>query len=78
MSAKKVIAQFSTWLLLMLVMFCIGLGFVMVSPASVLADTVGPSFSQLFPANGAAVNQNKIILEAEAKDPDLVDMDHWL
>lgn len=74
MPGKKVIAKFSAWLIMMLSMLCIGLGFVMVSPVSVLADTVGPSFSRVFPANTATVNQNKIVLEAVAKDVDLVDM----
>lgn len=74
MLVKTVKAKIGTWLPLLHIVLCVSFGFVMISPASVLADTVGPSFSQLFPANAATVNQNKIVLEAVAKDADLVDM----
>lgn len=74
MPAQRSFDKFCRWLSLLFAVFCVSFGFVMVNPASVWADTVGPSFGQLFPANAATVNQNKIVLEAVAKDADLVDM----
>lgn len=60
------------WLLPMFLIICYSLFLAAVFPASASADTVGPAFSQVFPTNGATVNQTKVIVSLVAFDSDLI------
>lgn len=60
--------------LLLFLLIVSGIVFVTTVPGSASADTAGPQFTGIFPANGAAISSAKVTISLTAVDSDMVDM----
>lgn len=62
------------WLPLPFLVICFSLFLIFVQPGNAAADIAGPVFSQITPADGAAVNNSNVSISVRATDIDNVDM----
>lgn len=60
--------------LLLFLIIASGFAFVTIVPGSASADTVGPQYTGIFPANGAAISSARVTVSLLAVDPDMVDI----
>ncbi len=68
------IARFRNRFLLLFLLIVSGFVLVTAVPGSASADTLGPRYEGIFPANGAVIPSAMVTLSLTAVDPDMVDM----
>ena len=67
-------ASFKSRLLRMFLLICFGLTFLTIFSGTVLADTSGPTFGQVFPADGMTRTYPTFTISLVAQDNDIIDI----
>lgn len=74
MLTKDFRVRFGQWLPSAFLVICFSFLLISIRPGTAAADTAGPVFSQVTPANGAVVNNSNVGVAVRATDNDSVDM----
>lgn len=74
MLTKDFRVRFGKWLPSAFLVICFSLLLISIHPGTASADTAGPVFSQVTPANGAVINNSNVGVAVKATDYDSVDM----
>ena len=73
MIALSISNRFTQRMLFTIFATCFAFLLITLGHQPVLADSVGPSFSQIYPTNGQTVNQTNVVVAIIAQDADLVE-----